>query len=98
MINLNDEISSFLHSFREEKLLASDAEVSEALVTSRVVTIGKKDFLLNCWEEKSGYGHIVCVELSRRGSFTHQCHSVGVKITGNRREKLDQEQMWNMGY
>jgi len=90
MTNQYNKISSFLHSFRENMLLTHYAEVSEVLVTNHVVTIGKKDFLLNFWEEKNGYGHIVGVELNRRGFFIRRCHSVGVKITGDWREKLNQ--------
>lgn len=96
---IKEKAYEFLNKFIEEKLLSSNAAINEALTKGEAVDISGKNFVLNCWEESTDAGRVVCVELSRKKMiFLSEAYSLGVLLSDGVERKLEQEELWDMGF
>ena len=94
-----DRVYDFLNQFIDSKLMPSSVVVSEAFAKNKPVYISGNRFTLNCWKEASDKGDIVCVQVSRKKMFfLSEAYSLGVLLSGEAKEKLGQEELWNMGF
>lgn len=96
---IKDKVYDFLNQFVDNELMPSSAVVSEAFASDKTVDISGNRFTLNCWKETTDKGDIVCVEVSRKKMFfLSEAYSLGVLFSGEVKEKLGQEELWNMGF
>jgi len=96
---IEEKIYEFLNKFIEEKLLSSNAVIGEAITENEAIDISGKNFVLNCWEENTDKGHVVCVELSRKKVFfLAEVYSLGVLFSDGVQRKLKKEELWDMGF
>lgn len=94
-----DKIYSYIDSFIENKVLAPDSQIGECLVKNKVVTLSGVPFELNCWEEVSDSGRIVCVELRKKKlAIFSEVYSLGVLFSDGVRKRLSQEDLWDLGF
>lgn len=96
---LKDRIYEFLNQYIESELMPASVNIDKAFVKDRPVDISGNRFALNCWREFTDNGEIVCVEVSRNNMlFMSEAYSLGVLLMGEVKKKLDQEELWNMGF
>lgn len=93
------DIYGFLNQYIDSKLMLDSAVFENAFVTDQWVEISGHKFSLNCWKEVTDKAELVCVELSRsKMFFGSEAYSLAVLFSGEVKQKLSQQELWDMGF